>query len=35
MTFGNGLTDVENTRVDVLYGNVLVRPDHTVIGIDA
>lgn len=35
MTFGNGLTDVENTRVDVLYGNILVRPDHTVCAIDA
>lgn len=35
MTFGNGLTDVENTRVDVLYGNVMVRPDHTVVAIDA
>jgi hypothetical protein len=28
MTFGNGQTDVENTRVDVLYGQVTVRPDH-------
>jgi hypothetical protein len=35
MTFGNGLTDVENTRVDVLYGNVMVRPDHAVVAIDA
>lgn len=28
MTFGNGQTDVENTRVDVLYGFVPVRRDH-------
>ncbi len=28
MTFGNGQTDVENTRIDVLYGQVTVRPDH-------
>ena len=27
MTFGNGQTDVENTRIDVLYGQVTVRPD--------
>ena len=28
MTFGNGQTDVENTRIDVLYGFVPVRRDH-------
>ena len=27
MTFGNGQTDVENTRLDVLYGQVTVRND--------
>lgn len=30
MTFGNGQTDVENTRIDVLYGGVAVRGDHAV-----
>lgn len=30
MTFGNGQTDVENTRIDVLYGFASVRPDHAV-----
>lgn len=28
MSFADGLTDVENTRVDVLYGFAAVRPDH-------
>lgn len=28
MTFGNGQTDTESTRVDVLYGFAAVRPDH-------
>ena len=28
MTFGNGQTDVENTRIDVLYGYTPVRRDH-------
>lgn len=28
MTFGDGLTDVERTRIDVLYGNCTVRRDH-------
>ena len=27
MNFGNGQTDVENTRIDVLYGQVTVRND--------
>ena len=27
MQFGNGLTDVENTRIDVMYGQVTVRND--------
>jgi hypothetical protein len=31
MTFGNGLTDTENTRIDVLYGEIAVRPDHSVL----
>jgi hypothetical protein len=35
MTFGDGKADVEHTRVDVLYGNVIVRPDHGVRVIDA
>jgi hypothetical protein len=30
MTFGNGLTDTESTRIDVLYGNATPRPDHSV-----
>jgi hypothetical protein len=29
MTFGNGQTDTESTRVDVLYGFAAVRPDHS------
>lgn len=28
MTFGNGQTDTESTRIDVLYGFKEVRPDH-------
>lgn len=28
MTFGNGQTDTESTRIDVLYGFASVRPDH-------
>ncbi|KRG69127.1 P22 phage major capsid protein family protein [Pseudoxanthomonas dokdonensis] len=28
MTFGDGLADQEHTRVDVLYGEAAVRPDH-------
>jgi hypothetical protein len=28
MTFGNGQTDTESTRIDVLYGFAAVRPDH-------
>lgn len=28
MTFGNGQTDTESTRIDVLYGFATVRPDH-------
>ena len=28
MTFGNGLTDTESTRVDVLMAFVGVRADH-------
>lgn len=35
MTFGNGLTDVESTRVDILYGKIAVRPQHIVTAIDA
>lgn len=35
MTFGNGLTDQEHTRIDVLYGDVAVRPDHMCRIIDA
>ncbi|MGI4846172.1 MAG: P22 phage major capsid protein family protein [Janthinobacterium lividum] len=30
MTFGNGQTDTESTRIDVLYGFAAVRPDHSV-----
>ena len=30
MTFGNGQTDVENTRIDVLFGSAMTRPDHAV-----
>lgn len=30
MTFGNGQTDVESTRIDVLYGYTAVRADHAV-----
>lgn len=30
MTFGNGQTDTESTRIDVLYGFAAVRPDHAV-----
>lgn len=30
MSFGNGLTDTESTRIDVLYGEIGVRPDHAV-----
>lgn len=30
MTFGDGKADVEHTRVDVLYGEAAVRPDHSV-----
>lgn len=30
MTFGDGTNDLENTRIDVLYGSALVRPDHIV-----
>jgi hypothetical protein len=29
MTFGNGQTDTESTRIDVLYGFAAVRPDHS------
>jgi hypothetical protein len=28
MTFGDGLNDIERTRIDVLYGNATVRNDH-------
>jgi P22 coat protein - gene protein 5 len=35
MTFGDGKADVENTRVDVLYGDIAVRPDHMCRVIDA
>lgn len=28
MTFGNGQTDTESTRIDVLFGQTTVRPDH-------
>lgn len=30
MTFGDGYQDKENTRIDVLYGEQVVRPDHAV-----
>ena len=30
MTFGDGKTDMEHTRIDVLYGNAATRPDHMV-----
>jgi hypothetical protein len=30
MSFGDGYNDRENTRIDVLYGEVAVRPDHSV-----
>ncbi|MFK3647914.1 P22 phage major capsid protein family protein [Lysobacter enzymogenes] len=30
MTFGDGYEDKENTRIDVLYGEKDVRPDHAV-----
>jgi hypothetical protein len=30
MTFGDGLNDIERTRVDVLFGAASVRPDHAV-----
>ncbi|XQA72073.1 P22 phage major capsid protein family protein [Xanthomonas sacchari] len=30
MTFGDGYNDRENTRIDVLYGEAAVRPDHAV-----
>lgn len=30
MTFGNGQTDTESTRIDVLYGCAATRPDHAV-----
>jgi hypothetical protein len=30
MTFGDGKSDVENTRVDVLYGEAPTRADHAV-----
>lgn len=29
MSFGNGQTDTESTRIDVLYGFAAVRPDHS------
>lgn len=29
MTFGDGKTDQEHTRIDVLYGEAAVRPDHS------
>lgn len=35
MTFGDGKADTESTRVDVLYGDAIVRPDHIVRAIDA
>lgn len=28
MTFGDGFNDLERTRVDVLFGSAVVRPDH-------
>ena len=30
MTFGDGLNDLERTRIDVLWGLATVRPDHAV-----
>lgn len=30
MTFGDGYQDKENTRIDILYGEIGVRPDHAV-----
>ena len=30
MTFGDGKEDLEHTRVDVLYGETVVREDHAV-----
>lgn len=30
MTFADGKNDMEHTRIDVLYGEVAVRPDHAV-----
>lgn len=30
MTFGDGYQDKENTRIDILYGECGVRPDHSV-----
>jgi hypothetical protein len=30
MTFGDGKSDTESTRIDVLYGFAAVRPDHAV-----
>lgn len=30
MTFGNGQTDTESTRIDVLFGQAATRPDHAV-----
>jgi len=35
MTFGDGKSDTESTRVDVLYGYCAPRPDHAVRGIEA
>lgn len=35
MTFGDGKADAEHTRVDVLYGDVPVRPEHMCRLIDA
>lgn len=29
MSFGDGLADKEHTRIDVLYGEAAVRPDHS------
>lgn len=29
MTFGDGKADMEHTRIDVLYGEAAVRPDHS------
>lgn len=30
MTFADGKADMEHTRIDVLYGGAMVRPDHSV-----